>query len=63
VGEPAPADGDERSRLERRVWDEYEAADTPESRFANAVDRMQPVLLNRAAGPPSRAVTSVADAQ
>lgn len=34
----------------RRLWDEYEAADTPESRFANAVDRLQPVLLNHAAG-------------
>lgn len=35
----------------RAVWDEYEAMGTPESRFANAVDRMQPVLLNHAAGP------------
>lgn len=34
----------------RALWDEYEAAETPESRFANAVDRMQPVLLNHAAG-------------
>jgi putative hydrolases of HD superfamily len=34
----------------RELWDEYERADTPESRFANAVDRLQPVLLNHATG-------------
>lgn len=28
------------------LWEEYEARDTPESRFANAVDRMQPAMLN-----------------
>jgi putative hydrolase of HD superfamily len=30
----------------RRLWDEFEARATPESRFANAIDRLQPVLLN-----------------
>jgi putative hydrolase of HD superfamily len=34
----------------RALWDEYEAADTPESRFANALDRLQPVMLNHASG-------------
>ena len=34
----------------RSLWAEYEAMETPESRFANAVDRLQPVLLNHAAG-------------
>lgn len=34
----------------RALWDEYEAAETAESRFANAVDRLQPVLLNHDAG-------------
>ncbi len=40
----------EQARWLRALWDEYEAGETPESRFANAVDRMQPVLLNHAAG-------------
>jgi putative hydrolase of HD superfamily len=30
----------------RALWDEYEAKDTPESRFANALDRLQPFLHN-----------------
>lgn len=30
----------------RNLWDEFEARSTPESRFANAVDRMQPLLHN-----------------
>lgn len=33
----------------RALWDEFEAAETPEARFANAVDRLQPLLLNHAA--------------
>jgi putative hydrolase of HD superfamily len=42
-----PAD---QADLLRGLWDEYEAAGTPESRFAHAVDRLQPVLLNHDAG-------------
>jgi putative hydrolase of HD superfamily len=30
----------------RSLWDEYEARKTPESRFANALDRLQPFLHN-----------------
>ncbi|MFY9924142.1 MAG: HD domain-containing protein [Opitutaceae bacterium] len=30
----------------RALWDEFEEKATPESRFANAIDRFQPVLLN-----------------
>ena len=30
----------------RALWDEYEAKDTPESKFANALDRLQPFLHN-----------------
>ncbi|MBR2731793.1 MAG: HD domain-containing protein, partial [Clostridia bacterium] len=30
----------------RALWEEFEAADTPESRFANVMDRFQPLLLN-----------------
>ncbi len=32
----------------RALWEEFEARATPESRFAAAVDRLQPVLLNLA---------------
>ena len=34
----------------RACWEEFEAQDTPESRFANALDRLQPFLLNAHAG-------------
>jgi putative hydrolase of HD superfamily len=34
----------------RAVWDEFEAGETPEARFAMALDRLQPVLLNHARG-------------
>jgi putative hydrolase of HD superfamily len=30
----------------RGLWDEFEARETPEARFAAALDRVQPVLLN-----------------
>ena len=30
----------------RGLWEEFEARETPESRFANALDRIQPMLLN-----------------
>ena len=30
----------------RRLWEEFEAGSTPEARFANALDRLQPLLLN-----------------
>ncbi|GAA3748449.1 HD domain-containing protein [Terriglobus aquaticus] len=32
------------------LWQEFEHGDTPESRFANAVDRVMPALLNLANG-------------
>ncbi|MEM9651978.1 MAG: HD domain-containing protein [Actinomycetota bacterium] len=34
----------------RALWDEYEARDTPTARFAYAVDRLQPLLLNSGSG-------------
>jgi putative hydrolase of HD superfamily len=34
----------------RGLWDEFEAGETPEARFANALDKVQPVLLNDASG-------------
>jgi putative hydrolase of HD superfamily len=30
----------------RALWDEFEAKETPESRYANAIDRIQPLILN-----------------
>ena len=32
----------------RALWDEFEEGDTPEARFARAMDRIQPMLLNSA---------------
>ena len=34
----------------RAVWDEFEARESAEARFAAAVDRLQPLLLNHASG-------------
>lgn len=34
----------------RELWEEFEAMETPEARFANTLDRLQPVLLNDATG-------------
>ncbi|BCU78853.1 HD domain-containing protein [Luteolibacter sp. LG18] len=30
----------------RAIWEEFEARETPEAKFASAVDRFQPMLLN-----------------
>lgn len=30
----------------RQIWDEFEAADSADARFAKSIDRVQPVLLN-----------------
>ncbi len=34
----------------RKLWDEFEDGETPEARFANALDKIQPLLLNDASG-------------
>jgi putative hydrolase of HD superfamily len=34
----------------RVLWDEFEAQSTDDSRFANAIDRLQPLLLDACAG-------------
>ena len=34
----------------RRLWEEFEAADTPDAIFAKALDRVQPVMHNIASG-------------
>lgn len=38
-----PADQEQRFRA---LWDEFEERSTPEARFAKAMDRLQPLLLN-----------------
>lgn len=34
----------------RAYWDEFEAVETPDARFAKALDRFQPILLDHAIG-------------
>lgn len=34
----------------RDIWEEFEANETPEARFANALDRVQPIMLNDITG-------------
>jgi putative hydrolase of HD superfamily len=36
----------DQARKVRALWDEFEARRTPEARFAKAMDRLQPLLLN-----------------
>jgi putative hydrolase of HD superfamily len=40
----------DQARRLRAAWEEFEAFETPESRFANALDRLQALLQNMAAG-------------
>ena len=40
---------DQRDRL-RSLWEEFEAKETAESRFAKAIDRLMPMLLNFVSG-------------
>lgn len=41
--------GDQGQEL-RAVWEEFEAAGTADARFAKALDRLQPILLNHVVG-------------
>lgn len=47
----------------RQAWDEYEAAATPEARFAHSVDRLAPLLLNHAGGGQPWAEHSILESQ
>ena len=40
----------EQGRTLRALWDEFEAAATVDARFAKALDRLQPILLNHVVG-------------
>jgi putative hydrolase of HD superfamily len=37
---------DDQASEFRAIWDEFEARITPEARFARALDRLQPIMLN-----------------
>ncbi len=41
---------DDQAAEWRALWDEFEAGRTPDARFAAAIDRLQPILLNHASG-------------
>ena len=40
---------DQAARL-RALWDEFEAKETSDAKFAKTIDRLQPILLNRVSG-------------
>lgn len=39
-----------QGREYRGLWDEFEAMETPEAKYANMLDKVQPLLLNDASG-------------
>jgi len=41
---------EDQAREYRALWDEFEAQETPEARFATACDRLNPILLNTLSG-------------
>ena len=40
----------DQARQLRALWDEFEENVTPEARFANSMDKVQPLMLNNASG-------------
>lgn len=40
----------DQGRELRALWEEFEARESPDARFAAAIDRLQPLLLNHASG-------------
>lgn len=41
---------EDQARQMRDLWEEFEECATPEARFANSLDKIQPVMLNDATG-------------
>lgn len=41
---------DDQGEKLRSLWDEFEACDTPESKFAHTMDNIQPAMLNALCG-------------
>ena len=54
---------DDEGAALRGLWDEYEARDTPTARFAYAIDRLQPMLLNAGSGGGSWAENGIRHSQ
>lgn len=44
---------DDQTTQLRALWDEYEARQTAEARYAQAIDRLNPIMLNFATGGPA----------
>jgi putative hydrolase of HD superfamily len=53
----------EQGQWFRALWEEFEAQETPSSRYANALDRLQPLLLNMESGGGSWATHGVRRSQ
>lgn len=41
---------DDQAAKLRAIWDEFEARETPEAKFARTMDHIQPIMLNDATG-------------
>lgn len=41
---------EDQAKYLRDLWEEFEAQETPEAKFANTLDKIQPVMLNDATG-------------
>ena len=41
---------DDQAKKYRALWDEFEAEETPESKFAHTMDNIQPAMLNNSTG-------------
>ena len=40
----------DQAKMARELWNEFEAGETPEAKFANTLDKIQPLMLNDASG-------------
>lgn len=54
---------EDQAKMARELWEEFEEGKTPEAKFANTLDKIQPVLLNDAAGGISWRAHGVSDRQ
>ena len=54
---------EDQAKMARELWEEFEEGKKPEARFANTLDKIQPVLLNDAAGGISWRAHGVSDRQ
>lgn len=41
---------EDQAQYLRELWDEFEASETPEAKFAHTLDNVQPIMLNDASG-------------